>query len=143
MKLVMNGNMVFASHEDWQNIVGLYDNSFDIVHVPAFTHIDVGGADPRLSMDVETVRQCRLQDLKEIANETIVSSYPLYKQLNIIRGAFPYTEADKTTMEAFIDGIRTLTDEIETLINLANTSEDVVGISLDAVKNFTINEDEQ
>lgn len=69
--------------------------------------------------------------LKDNAYNLIISKYPLYKQLNIIRLG---PAEDLAQMSKYIDDIRIKVDSIEKQINLSSTEEQLNKININFIK---------
>ena len=77
---------------------------------------------------LEELKQEKIQELRKKANDYILSQYPYYKQLNIIRIG---TEEEKNDMSSFIDGVRDKINQLELDINSCNTEEELTIINYD------------
>lgn len=81
---------------------------------------------------LEDLKKEKLQELRKNANDYILSQYPYYKQLNIIRIG---TEEEKNDMSSFIDGVRNKVNQLELDINSCNTEEKLSTINYNIYDN--------
>lgn len=81
---------------------------------------------------LEELKQEKIQELKANANDYILTQYPYYKQLNIIRIG---TEEEKNNMSSFIDGVRDKVNQLELDINSCNTEEELSTINYNIYDN--------
>lgn len=81
---------------------------------------------------LEELKQEKIQELKANANDYILTQYPYYKQLNIIRIG---TEEEKNNMSSFIDRIRNRVNQLELDINSCNTEEKLSTINYNIYDN--------
>lgn len=90
-------------YKDKDNVVYGYKHSEDCVE------ITLEEVQELLSPSKEELEIQRIQAIKSKAGELINSKYPSYKQLNVLRVGGAELEA----MTAYIDGIRTISNEAE------------------------------
>lgn len=80
---------------------------------------------------LEELKKEKIQELRKNANDYILSKYPYYKQLNIIR----IETEEKNNMSSFIDGIRNRINQLELDINSCNTKEELSTINYNIYDN--------
>ena len=85
--------------------------------------------EPKKSL--ELLKQEKIVILKDNAYNLIISKYPLYKQLNIIRLG---PAEDLAQMSKYIDDIRIKVDSIEKQINLSSTEKQLNKININFIK---------
>ena len=78
------------------------------------------GYAPKKSL--EDLKQEKIQQLKNNANNYIINKYPYYKQLNIIRNG---TMEELAKMSSFIDKIRNKINQLELDIDSCNKEEEL------------------
>lgn len=81
---------------------------------------------------LEELKQEKIQELRKKANDYILSQYPYYKQLNIIRIGI---EEEKNNMSSFIDEVRNKVNQLELDINSCNTKEELSTINYNIYDN--------
>lgn len=81
---------------------------------------------------LEELKEEKLQELKQKANNYILNKYPYYKQLNVIRNG---TMEELAEMSSFIDGVRDKVNQLELDINSSNTEEKLLTINYDIYGN--------
>jgi len=73
--------------------------------------------------EIEQYRAIQTESVKLAANQAIIDKYSIEKQLNILRLANGYTQADLDQMSGFIDSIRAQSDQFETQIQVASLEQ--------------------
>ena len=77
---------------------------------------------------LEELKQEKILKLRKNANNYIITKYPYYRQLNIIRNG---TKEELSEMSYFIDNIRNRVNQLELDINSSNTEEELTIINYD------------
>jgi len=77
-------------------------------------------------MSITEQRDMKYASCRTRAEQAILSKYPQYKQLNIIRQGSGYAEKDLVSMNAFIDAVRARCDEYEAEIESADDPGSIV-----------------
>ncbi len=95
-------------------------------------HPELFEVEKKYIKSIEKLKEEKIQQLKNNANDYILNKYPYFKQLNIIRIG---TEEEKNDMSSFIDGVRNKVNQLELDINSCNTEEELSTINYNIYDN--------